>query len=192
MVLDKYRCIFVHVPKCAGESIEIALSGAPYNIDEYEGHPEKHWGVREIRSAYPEQFARYFSFAVIRNPWERVVSWVSYRDKRRRRTAGSPQSRLAMDLQDQKFLKYMAAHSLVNMLVLDGRIAVNRVIRMENLQEGFADVCKTLGVDHAMLPHANRTHHVSYVDIYDAATRQQVADLFAEDIRFFGYTFGDQ
>jgi len=189
MISDEYRCIFIHAPKCAGESIETVFLGRPFNITEYEGHPEKHWGVHEISTVYPEKFSTYFSFSVVRNPWERVISWVRYRDMRWGRTQGTISTRLHDDLHDARFVQYMLKHSFVNLLVLDGRIAVDRIIRMENLQLEFPEVCKSLGMGDVVLPHSNRTTSGNYSEHYNDNTRERVATLFEPDIRLFGYEF---
>jgi len=189
MISDKYRCIFIHTPKCAGESIETVFFGRPFNIDQYEGHPEKHWGVKEISAAYPEKFSTYYSFSVVRNPWERVVSWVRYRDMRWGRTQGTFSSRLHDDLHDGRFLNYMFQHSYVNLLVMDGKVAVDKVIRMEDLQTEFQEVCQHLGMENIVLPHSNKTSTGDYSEIYNEVTRERVAKLFDQDIKLFEYEF---
>lgn len=189
MISDLHRCIFIHVPKCAGESIETVFLGRPFNVSKYEGHPEKHWGVREISRAYPVQYATYFRFSVVRNPWDRVISWVRYRDIRWSRTTGSFEERLWADLNDDHFVRFMLAHTCDSLLFLDGRLGVDRVLRLENLQPGFDEVCDLLDMPRVELPHRNRTEHAHYSAYYDRASRLKVAELFEKDIREFDYSF---
>jgi len=189
MISDKHKCIFIHVPKCAGESIEAVFLGGPFNTSTYGGHPEKHWGVKEISKIYPKCYTSYFSFSIIRNPWERVLSWVKYRDKRWGRTTGKFENRLWEDLNDAKFVHYMINHSCANLLYLDGRIGVDCVIRMENLKEGFNGICDVLGMGKIQLPHRNNTEHDFYTTYFNDKSRKRVAELFADDIRLFNYKF---
>jgi predicted RNA-binding protein len=189
MISHRDKCIFVHTPKCAGESIEMVLSGQPMNVSEYRGHPEKHWGVREISVTYPGEYDSYFKFSVVRNPWERVISWSMYRDRRFGRTVGTFEERLWLDLNDVHFVSYMQKKSYRNMLFLDGKLAMDYVIRMEQLQEGIDAVLDILGRPQVTLPHANRTDHIHYANYYKSESRERVRKLFVDDIELFGYKF---
>jgi len=71
------RFIFVHIQKTGGESIRAALG-----LPRYE--PRKHRSARELRELYtPEEWASALKFAIVRNPWDRLVSWWSFINSRR-------------------------------------------------------------------------------------------------------------
>ena len=78
----KYRAIFVHIPKNAGESIEKTL-------EMYRGDSEETlWGVKDkrivlqhlsaekLKDQYIEKsvWDAFLKFAVVRNPWSKAVS----------------------------------------------------------------------------------------------------------------------
>jgi hypothetical protein len=72
---------------------------------------------------------------------------------------------------------------------ISGKIAVDRVLRMENLQEDFAGLCRTLGLPSRELPCCNWRCHRHYSYYHDESTRRVVAQLYAKDIETFGYRF---
>jgi hypothetical protein len=61
---DKYKCLFIHIPKTAGISISKALFGTIV------GHRQA-W---LLASADKKKFNEYFKFAFVRNPYERIFS----------------------------------------------------------------------------------------------------------------------
>ena len=82
MINHDLKCIFIHCQKCAGESIEKALCGKAdkgYGGDYFEGSPEKHKGINFYKKNYSNEFKTYFRFTVVRNPYDRFISWVKYR-----------------------------------------------------------------------------------------------------------------
>ena len=60
----KAKCIFVHVPKAAGTSINYALYGRTLG----------HYTIEEIQSRFPKLVERLFVFSFVRHPYARLVS----------------------------------------------------------------------------------------------------------------------
>ncbi|WP_417215152.1 sulfotransferase family 2 domain-containing protein [Alcanivorax sp.] len=58
------ECIFIHVPKVAGTSINKALYGRTLG----------HYSAEEINRAFPRLYDRAFTFSLVRNPWSRIYS----------------------------------------------------------------------------------------------------------------------
>tara|TARA_Y100000310_G_C20458964_1_gene704400 strand:- start:310 stop:597 length:288 start_codon:yes stop_codon:yes gene_type:complete len=65
------------------------------------------------------------------------------------------------------------------------------LLRFENLQEDFDELCEKIGVSPKKLPHANKTQyrHKHYREYYTRETRNIIRDKYKEDIKKFGYTF---
>ena len=61
---DKYKIIFIHIPKNAGISIEEAL------FDKKIGHKS----ILQFESHNLKKYHEYFKFTVVRNPYDRLVS----------------------------------------------------------------------------------------------------------------------
>ena len=71
MIWRRYNCIFIHIPKNAGTSIEIFFRD---HGDEY-FYPEKHWTARQCIDKYGGLvWANSFKFSIVRNPWSRIYS----------------------------------------------------------------------------------------------------------------------
>lgn len=82
-ISHKYKCIFVHIPKCGGSTIEnfldIARPECFYNardlkiIDGVEYAPQ-HFTPGIIKEKLPQYFDNYLKFTFIRSPYHRVLS----------------------------------------------------------------------------------------------------------------------
>jgi len=68
----------------------------------------------------------------------------------------------------------------------DGKQIVDYVGRFETLEEDFASICNTIGIEET-LPHINKTRATSSASFYSPSGIQRVAELWADDIKQFGY-----
>ena len=132
--------------------------------------------------------------AVVRNPWDRVVSAWAYEKRnpfrymRRWMTRDSPSF--------DEFVRNLSSYYLVESAwfswatpqktwIPDG---VTYLLRFETLSEDFRVIQDLFGCS-VPLPHDNRTDHDAYRSYYTDETRALVADMFKEDIEAFGYEF---
>ena len=196
VISDRHRCIFVHIQKTGGASIEaLLLRGDPAAVA---SAPDgrRHAPARAIVPiAGGERWRAYFKFAFVRNPWDRLVSWYHMCMQ-----VSSPNA-FARYVREQaptfedfvlRATSGMGARTTVNQIdyVTDesGAPIVDFVGRYETLRDDFARVCEKLGVAFD-LPHVNRSAHGHYRDYYSEATKAVVAERFARDIAHFGYRF---
>ena len=77
--------------------------------------------------------------------------------------------------------------------MINGRVAVDRVYRFENLSEELETVRTQLGIPEKLdLPHAKarfRKDKRSYRDILNEEEQRKIAALFRDEIDLFGYEF---
>jgi hypothetical protein len=77
MISHKHRCIFIHIPRCAGTSIETWIVGQDWwFIDP----STKHLLASQAKALYADFWDSYFKFAVVRHPIARVASCLKYAD----------------------------------------------------------------------------------------------------------------
>lgn len=145
-----------------------------------------HIPAREVKSHVGRRvWDRYYKFCFERNPWDRVVSLYYWRHKSPPRPTISEfiESGVPLVLKKKGYEVY----------TIDGRIAVDRVCRYENLSEELESVCKQLGLpEKPDLPEAKsqfRPERLDYRDVLDEKDKAKIAELFREEIRLFGYEF---
>lgn len=189
MISRQHKYIFVHCQKCGGESVELALAGrvdVGYGGDPFEGGPERHFPAKQYISKYgQDMWDEYFTFSFVRNPWDRVISWIRYRDIRWKLYGG----KLDSDIIKKEVVGFVR-HSYKSFLFNGDTLLPKFVGKLENFQEDFNIVCDKIGIPQRELPHENKTKHKHYTEYYDGETREIVAKQFKEDIEIFGYEFG--
>lgn len=172
MLCEKYKCIFIHVPKVAGQSIErvfLRLHGLNWDQrgalllrpNEYPelGPPRlAHLKASEyISCGYvsQEKFQTYFKFSFVRNPWDRIVSEYKFRKYPFRMDF---KTFLFSHLPEPGWTdSYRHIIPQYEFLYEDGVCLVDFIGRFENLSRDFGCVCKKLQIELGPLPHANST-----------------------------------
>lgn len=158
------------------------------------------------------EFAGYFKFGFVRNPWDRLVScFLQKIDSRQkgetstgaplRQPEGRPRAfRLGMSFvdfvqavsetpDDESDQHFKSQH----LTFYDGDTCMADFIgRFERLQEDFATATRRIGLAQIELPHVLKSRNPTrrtYPDFYDDYTRQLVEQRFARDVEVFGYSF---
>lgn len=204
MYSSEKNCLFIHIPKVAGNSIMQALG--------------IRWEDHQDLALYREQLGaetmeKAFKFAFVRNPWDRILSEYNFQKKKSQRKDtvrlylykpdGSVRSfaewvRYALENPTEHTPKDWGGKTSANIhrmsppidwISLDGEIAVDFVGKLENLQTDFDTVCDRLDQPRIKLKRKNRKFHWHYSRYYDQETRDLVADYYARDIDTFGYRF---
>lgn len=173
MLSKKHKCIFVHVPKVAGQSIEhvfLDLHGLTWetraplllrpNDDSAAGPPRlAHLKASEYVSCghtTQEDFDSYFKFSFVRNPWSRLVSIYKYLGyfevmpiKQFLKEGFSSKEEWEANLLVKPQYDYLFDENGVQL--------VDYIGRFEELQTGFDHVCMKIGIPQTTLPYVNKT-----------------------------------
>ncbi len=218
MVINDLKCVFVHIPKTAGTSIEQVLypllsndgtviSGmSDTNLFAGWNKEHKFWmhhaTMQQINELYEKDVSNYFKFSFVRNPYERAISdWKFLR--------GSSNKKW----RSKTFLKYLNCDGYFKRMLSgkknkstridhiyrqydflydkDGKCLVDFIGKTENLQEDFNIICDKIGIQQQKLPHKKKLNYRNYTEYYDDETMQIVTEKYAKDIEYFGYKFGE-
>lgn len=178
--------LFIHINKTGGRSIETAL-GCLYE------HKTARQKRDEVGAAV---WADKFTFAFVRNPWDRAVSQYVYRRKTQQDSLAEQELpfeawvRRVFGEQDARYRSNPVLFLPQADWVTDahGDLMVDFVGRFERFEDDFQHVCSQLGIDET-LPHTNKSSRGDYRSYYTAETAAIVGRYFADDVARFGYTF---
>ena len=214
MILSRgRRYLFIHAPKTGGTSMALALEARAMKDDimlgdtpkarqrrkrlqgvQAAGRLWKHATLADLDGLVrPDELDDLFIFTVVRNPWDRMVSYYHWL---REQSFLHPAVGFAKRLTFAEFLfEPMIAKSFIDApaasYVTDaqGRERADLYIRLEHLEEDIMPLQAHLGFD-LVVPHVNRsTRTDDYRAAYDESSSAQVARLCARDIERFSYSF---
>ncbi len=200
--------LFLRIPKNASSSIMQRL-GTRNVVKKYEKKLQEsldkniykdlfdatHARPHEIQTVISSLELDCFSFAVVRNPWDRAVSMYYFGKK-----AGLARVfGLKNDLSFEGFCEVLKSQE-GNRLFLPvfkqiewthGSIEVDEVLRFENLGEDFSNMIKKHNINHIYphLPHVNSTNHKPYRDYFNSNAKKIIKNLFEEDCDRLKYIF---
>lgn len=174
MICRDFNCLFVHIPKTAGQSIEQFFMNRlqldwdrdrealllQSNEDPSRGTEKlAHLSASEyVECGYvsPEEYSRYFKFSFVRNPWTRILSEYRYRNYFSHRSFRDfVLNKLPQPGWDDKYRHIMPQYDMLH--DSQGNLLVDFVGRFESLQQDFDAVCETLGIAGSNLPHRNKS-----------------------------------
>ncbi len=217
LVSHSHRFVYLKTNKTAGTSVELYFE--PYCVDpaappasESRAESESRWGIvgyrgpdssnrkwfnhmsaAAVRDALaPGVWGSYFKFAVVRNPYDVVVSafWWRLDPEQRHALAEAP-----FDEVRSAFAVFAATAPLPpngNKVAIDGELVVDRVVRFERLEQDVEDVCAAVGVPWrperlGRFKAGTRMRDEPFASYYDAASARRVEAEYAWELDRFGY-----
>ena len=202
MIIDKEKLIFIHIPKNAGSSTKKYLIGESKFNKLKESW--KHKTIYDIKKEYPEKYFSYKKFAIIRNPYDRVISWFAYLKRYRLdndllntyqydsktnsykviETIKAPVEEFKNWILDP-YADFNEAAIKLNLLKnqcewIDESVTI---LKYENLNN---ELSKFLGKK-IELPKINNTSRFSVMDYYDEKSLDIVYDRYKQDFEKFNY-----
>lgn len=175
MISHCHECIFVHIPKCGGQSVEIAFLndlGLGWNHrsplllrpnDDPEVGPPRlaHLTYKQyIKFNYLSErlWKKYFSFTVVRNPYSRVESFYKYLG-----FDGAVSFNTFVTQWLPKLFNGDMAWFLMPQVEYfckdDGSISVDEVVKLEKLNNKLPSLLNRVGIDITEIPHVNKSEN---------------------------------
>lgn len=197
-ISDNLKLIFVHIPKNAGTSIT--------NNKLAEFSNGGHFTAEEIKQRHPKKWEEYFKFAVIRNPWDRVVSNYEYARMEKSYWHSSDNSTPYPPHSDYSILKDMSFEQCVNLLYKNihslnhegwkpqyvwisdksNNIIIDKFFYYENLEndEDFSKIIPNLDKINLTTKKSN-----NYKDYYNDDLINKVSEIYKNDIKLFNFNY---
>lgn len=189
---DEFKCIFIHIPKTAGTSLQETL----FNYS-HTGHFK--WD--EYRAADRVKFKDYYKFAFVRNPYDRLVSAYFYlkaggRNKYDLEWSESVLSKFptfksfVMEWVSESNIKDWNHFSLQSEYIFDdkGVCMVDFIGHFETLSRDFTIIASKLGVQNE-LSNINKSNRKQYHEYYDNDMIAVVKEVYKKDLELLGYEY---
>jgi len=195
MICHEKKAIFIHIPRNAGRSMEAYISHKrPSN--------PHHTDLQILAAIKGGKYNDYFSFAIVRNPLDRMVSIFHYY------IGGGNKSKA--DWKIQKILSTMGFYSFIKNLDAlldiipgyhqelypfiqeqrqyicddDDQILLDYILLYERIEQDSRYIGHRLGINE-WFPHKNRSSHGDYRDYYDTELDYIVRCRYRRDIELF-------
>lgn len=227
------RYVFVHIHKCAGTSIEVALAkslkhndivlGSTKSGEKYQEFFKRAIGLNKHSTALEARgflgdalYAKFYKFAFVRNPIDRLHSLYSYAlklahdadltDEERRQFEQSGQwpdrppfryKAVAAALESKSFSEF-ALHPLTwadagaqpqwqSVCNPHGELIVDFVGKVESIEQDFNHICEKLEVT-VPLEVKNSSRETKKAHELSPLALSTIRERFARDFQLFGYT----
>ena len=212
IVSNRYKYIFFHLPKNAGVSVSRMLidqekflqlrrifsffSRKLFKTKDNFYFSKKNKKLIFFSSHLPcyqfqeiiddEIFNDYLKFAVIRNPWDRMVSRYFYSKKVNKK------------FKDFNFEEFVNFDLKKNMHIINqykycsdkkNNFCLNAVVKFENLNNDLNKISTKLFDKQDMLKHYNQSEHKQYREYYSQKLKDKIYTYCKKDIDFFEYEF---
>ncbi len=200
MISHEYSCIFIHIPRCAGTSVETWITGR----DWWKVDPEtKHLIASQAKYLYGDYWNKYYKFAIVRDPFDRMISCLTHAEH------------FGLSFNSERGLCFDKYHDLFGRTLVvehDHRFykraslvherhkpysvyrnildePLDFIARFENLADDLREVQRAIGCRNHFDIHTEKSAHPTLTK-NDLLERDlaQIIDMFRADLETFSYS----
>lgn len=217
MIDHQRKCIFIHISKCAGSSIESGF-GIKTSDNSQKNNPNLYgWSNKAklyLQHATPQQlfdygfiskevWDDYYKFIVVRNPYSRSVSdyfWmmreVKVKDTFENFMNLSGAFEIIKNRDNPSTFRADHFNKQRDYFFLDGKeITYDKIIRFENISTGLKALKETFDLPPDAFKRRNnpsKNNFAHYSHFYNAKRKRLVEEKFGEDLDYLDYSFEDR
>jgi hypothetical protein len=201
VVIDKYKLIFVHIPKTGGTSIEFNFN---FKLGSYNSKKHEYWGIKDkkcmqhylwndYKELEPEKWKFYYKFSVVRDPYKKIISaykWNPVFGRNRKKTLKEFLEKAKDIIENDKysdncyFDQIMPQYKFI--FDRNDNLMVDKVFKLETLNEKFNIFLDERDVDIEKLVHINKTK-IGEEPILDKEDIKIINKLYKKDFELLGY-----
>lgn len=207
IISSQNNFLFIHIPKTGGISLKNVLEAYGENLNNVNGlgtylvknYPDYYFDKGSFAHAPAHHIKAFlgdsnwdklFKFAVIRNPWERMVSAYSYMHQ----TPNNKRHKIIQYMSFSDFIRifceklpYGVSHLFTdetNSVILDN------IYRLEDLPVHISQILTLCGIDETIpIPHLNKSKNQDYRTYYSNTDAERVAKACRLEILIGDYKF---
>lgn len=197
----KHNLFFIHIPKCAGTTIEKALDlqksecfFSKTRFDNILNISPQHFSYKDLRIIF--QLKKFKLFTIVRNPYDRIVSEYKYIQKSENEYWADFKN-LNFDLfieqifllDEDKRSNLFDNHFKSQYSFIEEGEDVIKIFKYENLQESF-DWLNSVTKSNLSFSHERNSEKMHYSFYYKyRKTIDTITELYKKDLEYFNYTF---
>ncbi len=150
-----------------------------------------HISAQQILPALGESaFSHYFKFAIVRNPFDRFVSYCAFMSRDNGRFAAAPREFMKFIFNEVQPFEHILFRPQSEFVTdASGRLMMDFIGRTEQLQADYDRICDTIGIPRSALGRVNESAHRDYRDYYDDELIALVSEFYRSDLNLFDYAF---
>jgi len=202
MISHKYKCIFIHIQRTAGSSIEKWICDDDWWFIE---ESTKHMLASHYKEIYKEYWDDYFKFSFVRNPWDRMCSMLLNTEYYHISTnddgiidISKYKEKWGFPILIENDYRFSKREDVINDRHIENQVYGNIldeeldfIGKFENLQQDIQFIKDKLNIANDFNFHLMKSDNTkSYTEYYDEKTKEEVYNLYKNDIVKYNYNFG--